>query len=112
MIHPLADDLDHILKHTSELWDRLREARLFITGGTGFFGKWLLESFRWANARRQLHAQVVVLSRDPDAFRAAMPGVAADNAIQFHRGDVRTFAFPPGRFTQVIHAATPSGVGP
>lgn len=112
MIHSLAEDLDHILDHTSELWDSLREARLFITGGTGFFGKWLLESFRWANARRQLNAQAVVLSRDPEAFRAAVPDIAADHSIQFCPGDVRTFAFPDGRFSHVIHAATPSSAGP
>lgn len=106
--NPLAEDLEHVQAHTRDLWEDLRGRRIFITGGTGFFGRWLLESFAWANDSLRLGAQAVVLSRDPDAFRAKAPRLADHPAIRFHRGDVRDFEFPGGEFSHVIHAATES----
>ena len=44
-------DLDHVLQHTESLWRDMAGASVFITGGTGFFGLWLLETLVWANAR-------------------------------------------------------------
>ncbi len=102
-----SEDLDHVLRHTRDLWDGIRGKRLFVTGGTGFFGVWLVESFLWANERLGLQAQMVVLSRDPEAFRRKMPHLANQRALGFHAGDVRCFAFPDGPFSHVIHAAAP-----
>jgi nucleoside-diphosphate-sugar epimerase len=101
-----ASDLDHVLIHTQPLWDEMRGQRLFITGGTGFFGCWLLESLAWANAKLDLNASAVVLTRDPAAFAVKAPHLAAHPAFRFHRGDVRHFEFPDGQFPCVIHAAT------
>jgi nucleoside-diphosphate-sugar epimerase len=106
MPNPLAADLDHVLAHTPEVWDALRGARLFITGGTGFFGCWLLESFAWACDRMQLDATATVLTRSPEAFRAKAPHLADHRAIRLHRGDVRSFEYPAGKFTHIIHAAS------
>jgi nucleoside-diphosphate-sugar epimerase len=105
-MNPLANDLDHVLAHTQGLWDELRGQRIFVTGGTGFFGCWLLESFVWANDKLKLGASAVALSRNPAAFRAKAPHLASHPAIQFHTGDIRSFSFPPGKFSHVIHAAT------
>ena len=105
-MNPLTSDLDHVLTHTGGLWEDLRGSRLFITGGTGFFGCWLLESFAWANDALGLGAEALVLTRDPAAFAAKHPRLAAHPSIGFHRGDIRSFPFPPERFSHVVHGAT------
>jgi dTDP-glucose 4,6-dehydratase len=101
-------DLDLILAQTRELWSEMRGQRLFLTGGTGFFGCWLVESFCHINRELSLGATVTVLSRDPAKFLAKCPHLANNPALILHAGDVRNFAFPEGEFAYVIHAATES----
>lgn len=80
--------------------------RLFITGGTGFFGKSMLDyrlrhpEWEWSKA------EWVVLSRSPDIFVASCPKLANQHGVSFVAGDVRDFAFPEGQFDAIIHAAT------
>jgi dTDP-glucose 4,6-dehydratase len=102
----LKDDLDHILKHTEGLWEELRGNRMFITGGTGFFGCWLLESFAWANEKLDLGASLLVLTRNVELLRKKAPHLTENPAISFHIGDVRSFDYPSGKFSHIIHAAT------
>jgi dTDP-glucose 4,6-dehydratase len=99
-------DLAHIIEHTSHLWEEVRGQSIFITGGTGYFGCWLLESFTWANDRLDLGAKATVLSRNPEAFAAKVPHLANHPSVHLIQGDVRTFEFPAGKFRFVIHAAT------
>ncbi|MDR3634901.1 MAG: NAD(P)-dependent oxidoreductase [Isosphaeraceae bacterium] len=101
-----TSDLDHVLEHAAGAWDDLRGGRLFITGGTGFFGAWMLESFLRANDELRLGATAVVLTRDPARFAELAPRVAGHPTIATHNGDVRSFDAPAGPFTHVLHMAT------
>jgi nucleoside-diphosphate-sugar epimerase len=109
--HRLANqDLDLILNETQTLWKEISNQHLFLTGGTGFFGCWLTESFLHINRTLQLNAHLTVLTRDPGAFARKCPHLAADPALTLLAGDVRTFSFPSGDFPFIIHAATEASV--
>jgi dTDP-glucose 4,6-dehydratase len=102
------EDLEHVLTHSRGLWEQLRGGRVFVTGATGFFGNWLLETFAHANQQLGLGAELVGLTRNPEAFLTKAPYLADHGSIRLHKGDVRDFEFPTGNFSHVIHAGTTS----
>ncbi|NGZ83102.1 NAD-dependent epimerase/dehydratase family protein [Duganella aceris] len=102
-----AADLALILEQTpAEVWQALRGQHLFLTGGTGFIGSWLLEGLLWAERQLGLGLRLTVLSRRPDAFRARAPHLASHPAVRLLQGDVRDLAQEHGRYDIVLHAAT------
>ncbi|MFM2196935.1 MAG: hypothetical protein RLZZ505_367 [Verrucomicrobiota bacterium] len=100
------EDLEHILRHTITLWEEARGKSFFITGGTGFFGMWLLESFIHCNDSLNLGATATVLSRDPSAFSEKAPHLARRSDLTFIKGDIRDFQFPKQKYDYLLHAAT------
>lgn len=103
-----AVELDGVLEGMGDAIEAYRGKRVFVTGGTGFFGRWLLESLSHANRRAGLQLKVVVLTRDPAAFVARAPHLGNDPAIELHPGDLRSFTPPAGAFDYVLHAAASS----
>jgi dTDP-glucose 4,6-dehydratase len=101
-----AEDLEAVLVQTAPLWEEARGRRFFITGGTGFFGSWLVETFCHINRRLGLNATVVILTRNAERFAAKCPHLMNELFLEFQAGDVRSFAFPDGPFDYVLHAAT------
>ena len=80
---------------------------LFITGGTGFFGKNLLAAFQKAR-QSGLSFEIGVLSRDPASFQKQYPSLSKD--ITFQSGDITDFTFPNEKYDYIIHAATQASV--
>jgi nucleoside-diphosphate-sugar epimerase len=99
-------DLEHIWRYANPSLHTLDGARLFITGGTGFFGSWLLESLRFAIMEKKLSLEIVVLTRNIEAFKQKAPHLAAIPGLSLVEGDVCNFEFPSGSFTHIIHAST------
>ena len=91
-VSPLAaNDLEHVLQHTADAWPVLAGRRLFITGGTGFFGCWLLETLLAANRKLGPGIEATVLSRNPAAFARRRPDLATAPGIRWARGSAIDF---------------------
>lgn len=103
-----AGDLEHILTHTGDIWQEIRGTRLFITGATGFFGKWLLESIVAANDALGVEVAATLLSRDPTHFASELPRLALRPEFHWLAGEIDSFSYPAGQFDFVVHLATPS----
>jgi dTDP-glucose 4,6-dehydratase len=100
-------DLEYVLTQASDVWPALKNKRIFLTGGTGFVGTWLLETLLHANDRLGLDVSIFVLTREPERFAASNAHLATHPAVTLVNGGIRTFDSPPGDFPIVIHAALP-----
>jgi nucleoside-diphosphate-sugar epimerase len=103
-------DLAHVLAFARVDAERLRGRRLFITGGTGFFGAWLLQSLLYLNRELALELNLTVLTRDPVAARGRAPWLAPALGVTLVKGDVRQLEEVSGRYDDVIHCATPASL--
>ena len=105
-------DVAHVLEHTEPLWHDLHRERILLTGGTGFFGKWLVETFLHANQTLDLGAELYIVTRSPADFLRRAPHLTRSASVALIMGDVRRFIFPTGHFGHVVHAAADSVVPP
>lgn len=103
-----SDDLNHVRLGAVALWPELKGARIFITGASGFFGRWLIESLLSADDRYGLGVRVFALSRDPERFLDAAPHLAG-SGLKWLKGSVSTIkpdALAGERIDMVVHLAT------
>jgi len=103
-----VEDLEHIYRNTQDIWESFRGKTIFLTGGTGFFGKWLLESFIYVNEKIDLNAKIISLSRNPELFIQDYPFYNEHTkSVRFIKGDILTYNFKLDEEVQfIIHAAT------
>jgi dTDP-glucose 4,6-dehydratase len=104
-MRPLAlADLEEMVTASEDVFRALGGARIFLTGATGFYGIWLLSALGHARRRLGVDVEVTVLSRDPASARARYGAVL--EGVELVAGDTRSFAFPDGTFSHVVHGAT------
>lgn len=102
----IVDDVDAIVAALTKDWSRLAGKRVFMTGGTGFIGRWMLEALAEADRRLGLGVEVVVLTRSAAAFAAKAPHLGAVPTFSFVEGNVLSLVHDGRPYDYVIHAAT------
>ena len=79
--------------------------RIFVTGGTGFFGKSILDYLK-RHPDFRASDEWTILSRDPVRFQSQNAALLdQDRKIGFVAGDIRDFR-AKGQYDEIIHAAT------
>lgn len=96
-------DIDRVL--SCYPLSELAGQRVFLTGGTGFFGYWLLMTITRLNAGGA-QISVVALSRNPERFLDRHPEFRTAQWLQFIQGDIKNYCFPEGAFDLFIHGAS------
>ncbi len=94
-------DLQHILDHVD--FSQLKDKSVFITGGTGFVGKWVVESLVYVNEKLKLNIKITVLTRD--IIKACKNNWVNVGLLE---GDVRDFKVHYN-YDYVLHMASDDG---
>jgi nucleoside-diphosphate-sugar epimerase len=98
-------ELSRLIWTTEVRLRTLSGASILITGATGWFGVWLLETLCAADDMLQLGIRITAVSRNPERFTARFPGFAGDRRINWIKTDIRELKPVFGGFSHVIHAA-------
>lgn len=101
------EELEEVVKHLGDGWEALRDADVLVTGGTGFFGVWLISALLHADKTLGLGLRVHLASRRPEEFFRRIPEYRDAENIRLIPADTRTLALDSNvRITHIIHAAT------
>ena len=80
--------------------EQIGDKRIFVTGGTGLFGQWVIALAEWMHMQKLAAPQLTVLSR-----RDALPNLPF---VTTHLGTIDSFEYPKENFDLLIHLAAPS----
>ncbi len=108
-----AADLDRVVEHSAPHFERLRGATVLITGATGFFGRWMLESLMWAN--RQLSLDLRCIAHG-SARSAGSAQPQFDGTVDWVFGEVEALphlltqaGYAPESLGAIVHLAVSAG---
>ena len=105
-------DLQYIVDAAQDDLDRLRCSHIFLTGCTGFLGKWIVETLVYANEILNLQMRITVLTRSVKRVFKKMPHWQGYANMCLAEGDV--ISWDPKQtpcVSHIIHGANYTNAG-
>ncbi len=99
----LEDDLAFIDSLLKDITSEIKNSSFFITGATGWWGKWVLEYLLYLNKTQGAGIRIHCLTRNARRFKENFPHLAQKGGVEFLEGDVRDVVLPDGYYDYVLH---------
>ena len=99
-------DISDLIKRSGVDVRSFKGKRILVTGGTGFFGIWMLSALVEIKAMLGGDLTIKVLSRSPSKFCKTYGHIHFEKDIEFIQGDVATFKIYESQITHLIHMAS------
>jgi dTDP-glucose 4,6-dehydratase len=96
------------LNRLVEAINQLDGSRVLLTGGTGFIGKWLIETAKIACNNGATSFEMVVPTRSLNSNHALETKLIGFKNLSLVKGDLLSEELDIGKVDAIIHAATPA----
>jgi nucleoside-diphosphate-sugar epimerase len=97
------EDLEHVFFNVGSIWPQSKT--FLITGGTGFFGRWILESIAYIETKKKSQNKYIVISRQPTHKLIENFPVLRSSHFQIVQQDMKSAFTIKEYLNYVIHAA-------
>lgn len=106
--YDISRDIADLITRLGSDANAFENKSILITGGTGFFGSWLLQVCCTLMLVNRINLDVYALSRNPENFLKEHSYFPFNKYIHFIRGDVSNFDLPDIKLDYLIHMAATS----
>ncbi len=104
--YDISSDIQDVISRLQMDLEQFQNKTILITGGTGFFGRWILQTLCTIIQEKGFSISIYVLSRNPKIFLSKHSNFPFQNYIKFIEGDVTDFKLPNIKLDFLIHMAT------
>lgn len=88
-----------------QVFSKLQNQTIYVTGGTGFVGKWIAELISYINESSDYNIKLYLSGRDVEKFTKEVPHLYKKKYIQLIPQDIRNLHDLPKDVNYIIHAA-------
>jgi UDP-glucuronate decarboxylase len=106
--YDIKEDVALAIARSGADFSLLRGKRILVTGGTGFFGVWMLTALGQIMEFLGYDLEITVITRDSRAFLGQHAGFNSSKNLCFFDGDIRSIDLTGKSFSHLIHMATTS----
>jgi len=104
--YDIASDVEQAIERSGVALEGFRGKTVLLTGGTGFFGIWMLLAFVQMKQILEGDLRILVVSRDPESFLKKHPQYHFDQHVEFIHSDVKNLTLADVQVTHLVHMAT------